>query len=93
MELKVKLYIVVWQSGHNGDFFAGAHACATKEDAKKVLKDFYRQAICNITPNNKEKELTVNDRKFDSNPDQWYYYITREQADSWEKGEVYEQEL
>ena len=87
--MKVKVYVLLWGYFHRGGVDSGYSIHTTKEEAIKELQGCYEQAVSNITPNDTHEELDMDE--YDGT--NGYYYVERYPADSWEKGEVHENEI
>lgn len=92
--MKRKVYIFQWSYNHRGEFDCGFYLCTDKEYALEKMQECYNQAIFNITPNNSEKELDMNEYSEKELSDcHGYYYAERYAADSWERGEIIEKTI
>lgn len=89
--MKKKIFILKWSYNHKYEFENGADVFTDKKKALKALKEYYEQAILNITPSNNVEELTIND--YDFSIENAYYNIERYEADSWERGWIDEKEI
>ena len=81
--MKRAIYLVKWLAKYKCEIDGDCFIFTTLEDALKCIKYLYVQAISNITPHNKKEELTIDEYEEEDYP---YYYVVREQNDSWEKG-------
>ena len=93
----MKVYVMAWSYNHRGEFESGATVHRTLEAAVKDMKDCYKQAIINITPNGTHEELDTDECEEKLTEKigglKAYYYVERYPADSWEKAEVNEEEI
>ena len=85
----MKIYVLLWKYNHRGEFDSGFIICNDKAEALGNLSSCYKQAIHNITPCGTHDELNIDDYS----EKQMCYYVERYAADSWESGEVFEEEL
>ena len=89
--MKQKVFVVLWSYNHKGEFDCGYTIHKTKKDAKAELEKCYNQAVQNISPEDGVYGLDLHEHEH--NREVHYYYVERYAADSWERGEIQENEI
>lgn len=76
-EEKIKIFVIVWCSYHDGTVDNGAILCHTKEESQSKLKELYQQSKENI-------EYPYTCDELDKNA----YFVESDHGDHWERAEI-----